>query len=73
MDIVVELRDRLEEGKEVEERAESAVRSMEAQQVVLQEAEVRGVCLISTPLVSLISTPWVPLILRFMVSLHFPP
>ena len=40
LEIVVELREQLEQKKEAEEREESALRSMEAQQRMLQEAEV---------------------------------
>ena len=38
--MVVDLREQLEQKKEAEEREESALRSMEAQQRMLQEAEV---------------------------------
>ena len=40
LEIVVDLREQLEQKKESEEREESALRSMEAQQRLLQEAEV---------------------------------
>ena len=40
LEMVVDLREQLEQKKESEEREESALRSMEAQQRLLQEAEV---------------------------------
>ena len=40
LEIVVDLREQLEQKRESEEREESALRSMEAQQRMLQEAEV---------------------------------
>ena len=40
LEMVVDLREQLEQKKESEEREESAMRSMEAQQRLLQEAEV---------------------------------
>ena len=40
LELVVDLREQLEQKKESEEREESALRSMEAQQRLLQEAEV---------------------------------
>ena len=40
LEMVVDLREQLEQKKESEEREESALRSMEAQQKLLQEAEV---------------------------------
>ena len=41
LEIVVDLREQLEQKRESEEREESALRSMEAQQRMLQEAEVQ--------------------------------
>ena len=41
LEIVVDLREQLEQKRESEEREESALRSMEAQQRMLQEAEVK--------------------------------
>ena len=47
MEIVVDLREQLEQKKESEEREESALRSMEAQQRMLQEAEVKTILFLS--------------------------
>ena len=41
LEMVVDLREQLEHSKELEEREASALRSMEAQQRLLQEAEVK--------------------------------
>ena len=43
LEIVVDLREQLEQRRESEEREESALRSMEAQQRMLQEAEVKTI------------------------------
>ena len=43
LEMVVDLREQLEQRRESEEREESALRSMEAQQRMLQEAEVHKI------------------------------